>query len=615
MRIVAAVAGTAALLAFPAAAGAGPVEDSQQLRQGVTLPGTAEHMEKLQQIANAHQGNRAAGTVGYEQSVAYTARRLRDLGYDVQLSPFDFPTWRENSTPVLEMVTPTPTSYTPGGPGDDNSPTVDFITFEFSNSGDVTAPVVPTNDIVLPPAPTADTSNSGCEPEDFPAETDGAISLIQRGTCPFVQKLSNAADAGAAGVILFNEGQPGRTSAIFRGAEPYYPIPAVAASTDVGTDFFLAYQNAQSPTATLTVDAGTVPRVQHNVIADSPWGDPDNVVFLGGHLDSVPEGPGINDNGSGVAAILETAEELADLERESGQNIDYAQDDVDAAQRAVDQAKRKVQQARKKVDKAKSKKQKRKAKRKLRKAHRELKQARQALRAAEAALEGAEAQQFAPRQSLRIGFWGAEEAGLIGSSQYVDQLTAAERAKILLNLNFDMLGSPNFARYVYDGNTDSTPPPPGGSPPGSDVIEQVLLDYFASQGLPTQPTAFDGRSDYGPFIAQNIPAGGLFSGAEDPKTAEQVSLFGGVEGEQLDPCYHEVCDTYSSVFGIGPPGLPALAGNGATSLDQMADAVAHATHHFLTEFDPLGAAAAQAGTERDRAYRLPFRGSERTFQH
>ncbi|MQA74074.1 MAG: M28 family peptidase [Solirubrobacterales bacterium] len=215
---------------------------------------------------------------------------------------------------------------------------------------------------------------------------------------------------------------------------------------------------------------------------------------------------------------------------------------------------------------------------------------------------------------MRLAFWGAEEAGLIGSTQYIAQLTEAERNEILLNLNFDMLASPNFVRFVYDGNTDDTPPPEGGAPPGSDVIEQVFLDYFASRGLPTAPTAFDGRSDYGPFIAQGIPAGGLFSGAEGIKTPAQAAVYGGVAGEQYDPCYHEVCDTFDSVFGSGS-GVPGLDANGATSLDQMSDAVAHATLHFVTEPNPLATATpvttSSARSKGLAPYKLDFRGPER----
>ena len=130
-------------------------------------------------------------------------------------------------------------------------------------------------------------------------------------------------------------------------------------------------------------------------------------------------------------------------------------------------------------------------------------------------------------------------------------------------LNFDMVGSPNFVRFVYDGDLSDSPPPPSGAPEGSAQIEELFLDYFADQGLATLPTAFDGRSDYGPFIEVGIPAGGLFTGAEGIKTAEQAAIFGGTAGEQYDPCYHLSCDTTDNLS--------------LTALDQMSDAAAHAT--------------------------------------
>jgi Zn-dependent M28 family amino/carboxypeptidase len=256
-------------------------------------------------------------------------------------------------------------------------------------------------------------------------------------------------------------------------------------------------------------------------------------VLLGAHLDSVEAGPGINDNGSGTATLLEIAEELAEL----GTPV---------------------------------------------------------------------------RNQVRFAFWGAEEAGLVGSTEYVEQLTAEERGQIMLNLNFDMVGSPNFVRFIYDGDTSHTPPPPGGAPPGSGEIERVFADYFDSQNLPTEPTAFDGRSDYGPFIAQGIPAGGLFTGAEGIKTPAQAQVYGGVAGEQYDPCYHEECDTLNSLVNF-PPGLPALQGNGVKALDEQSDATAHATWHFAQLRQPLrSAAVTKRQVAKRKPYRLKYRGSELT---
>jgi Zn-dependent M28 family amino/carboxypeptidase len=206
---------------------------------------------------------------------------------------------------------------------------------------------------------------------------------------------------------------------------------------------------------------------------------------VGAHLDSVAEGPGINDNGSGTAAILEIAEEISELE------------------------------------------------------------------------------DFEPRNKIRFAFWGAEEAGLLGSEYYVSQLNASAIKKIAVNLNFDMLGSPNYVRFVYDGDGSATDT---AGPNGSKNIEQVFLDYFAEEDLATEPTAFDGRSDYGPFIAVGIPAGGLFSGAEGIKSAEEAGIYGGTAGVAYDPCYHQACDTF--------------ANNNDTGLHQLSDAAAHAVLTF-----------------------------------
>ena len=149
-----------------------------------------------------------------------------------------------------------------------------------------------------------------------------------------------------------------------------------------------------------------------------------------------------------------------------------------------------------------------------------------------------------PRQKVRFAFWGAEESGLLGSEHYVNSLSDAKLAKIFANLNFDMVGSPNYVRFVYDGDGSDTP---DAGPPGSAEIEEVFTSYFASQGLASAPTAFDGRSDYGPFIAVGIPAGGLFSGAEGIKTAEEATVYGGTAGVAYDVCYHQACDTINNV--------------------------------------------------------------------
>jgi Zn-dependent M28 family amino/carboxypeptidase len=131
----------------------------------------------------------------------------------------------------------------------------------------------------------------------------------------------------------------------------------------------------------------------------------------------------------------------------------------------------------------------------------------------------------------------------------------------MANLNFDMVASPNFVRFVYDGD-GSDNPDTGPGPVGSDTIESIFNDYFHGRGLATAPTAFDGRSDYGPFIAKGIPAGGTFSGAEGIKTPEEAAIFGGTAGQPYDSCYHEACDNLQNL--------------NAQAFDEFSDAAAHA---------------------------------------
>jgi Zn-dependent M28 family amino/carboxypeptidase len=485
--VLLAVVAMVAQAAAPASAGGhghgpgNPVKESRELRRAVSVSGIRQHQRALQRIADRNGGTRAANTPGYDESVDYVVRKARAAGYRVSLDEFTYVAeFTEGAPPVLQETAPEPQTFTPGTrPAFDG----DFVTF--TGTGDVTA-AVQTIDLQLPPAP-APSSTSGCEVEDYAGFTAGNIALIQRGTCPYVQKAQLAQDAGAAGIIVFNEGQPGRTAVpenLPLGAEGIH-IPGVGTSFDVGVDLADAGTSAHIVTATNEITATGV-----NVIAESRRGNPDRTVVVGAHLDSVPAGPGINDNGSGSAAILEIAEQLS----------------------------RKHE---------------------------------------------------TPRNKLRFMWYGAEELGDVGSNAYVAGLSQGQKDDILAMLNFDMIGSPNFARLVYDG--DGTVGPPG--PAGSGWIEDVFTDYFAAAGLFNEPTAFDGRSDYGPFIANDIPAGGLFTGAEVPKTEAQVAEYGGIAGAQLDPCYHEACDTYEGT-GDGPnataPGL------GLVALDQMSDAAAHA---------------------------------------
>jgi Zn-dependent M28 family amino/carboxypeptidase len=151
-----------------------------------------------------------------------------------------------------------------------------------------------------------------------------------------------------------------------------------------------------------------------------------------------------------------------------------------------------------------------------------------------------------PHNTVRFAWWGAEESGLVGSTAYVNGLSQEEADDIALYLNFDMIGSPNYVFFVYDGD-DSDGVGAGPGPEGSAQIEQFYESFYEARNEPFKGTDFSGRSDYGPFIAVGIPAGGLFTGAEGVKTAEEAAIWGGTAGNQYDPCYHLACDTFDNI--------------------------------------------------------------------
>ena len=338
----------------------------------VTLEGVREHQAAFQAIADAsddpvYPGTRAAGTEGYAASVEYVAGLLRDAGYEVTLDPveitFNFPA-------ELRQLTPVAATYETG-------------VFTGSGSGRVEGNVIPVDINLTPPRD----STSGCEAADFagidwsgPAD----IALVQRGTCFFGTKAFYAEQAGAEAVIIMNQGNtPDREALIVAdatSADP--PLPETVSHTIpvVGASFADGVALSQPGSTAFVEVLPAETRTDFNVIAELDGKNDDNVVMAGAHLDSVIEGPGINDNGSGSAAILETALMMANTK---------------------------------------------------------------------------------PENTLRFAWWAGEEQGLVGSTDYVEGLSPAERDRIALYLNYDMVGSPNYIFMVYDADESTFPAPEG----------------------------------------------------------------------------------------------------------------------------------------------------------
>lgn len=421
----------------PEGVSASAVEFANQLRERVTIDAMMGHLERLQEIADNNGGNRALGTPGYDASVDYVADTLRDKGFDVETPEF------EVRLPFAEDP-----QVTVGG----QAVTAKPLEFTIGTEG-VSGPLVA--------AKAEDTP--GCEASDYDGlPVAGAVVLVDRGACAFSIKQAVAAERGAVAMIVANNTDGDEMGGTL-GRRTDVKIPVVSVTKADG-----ARLRANPGPTTIRLVAGVRVEKTRNVIAQTDTGSTSDVVMVGAHLDSVPEGPGINDNGSGVAAVLETALQLG-----SSPDVNYA---------------------------------------------------------------------------VRFGFWGAEEEGLLGSTNYVESLDEDQLKDIALYLNFDMLGSPNPGYFTYDGD-QSAPREPRVPrvPEGSAGIERTLAAYLADAGKMPQDTSFDGRSDYDAFTLAGIPAGGLFSGAEEKMSAEEAEEWGGAAEEPFDPNYHKNTDTLEHV--------------------------------------------------------------------
>jgi hypothetical protein len=412
------------------------------------------HMKAFQAIADANPSpadghpSRNSGEPGYKASADYVAQKMTDAGYDVTIQTYKFDYAAFTKTPTWSETSPTARSFT----------VVDDWNAGISN-GKADADLQPAGGIVLPPTPTS-SSTSGCTAADFTGFTAGHIALIQRGGCNYGVKVLNAKAAGATGVVIFNEGNPGRTSVISGSLldannQPFVPdIPVAFTSFDIGQSLYNEYQAGTPPVMSLDVDVVVTPNANdYNVIAESKGGDPNHVLVVDAHLDAI-YGAGMLDNASGSATILDIAQQMKNV---------------------------------------------------------------------------------TPRNKLRFIWFGGEELGLLGSQFYVDDLSKPELNKIGYDLDADVTATPNYLIGVLD-------------PAGPDLFSRTVTNTFPIRVYKASTVARDQAVAYLDSIGKNheflspegtdaisfnnvgIPASGVLTGQDCCKTADEVKLFGGFEG-------------------------------------------------------------------------------------
>jgi len=311
----------------------------------------------------------------------------------------------------------------------------------------------------------------GCDPKDYAAVTKDNIAIVSRGNCSFADKILLAANAGAAALLIYNQGDaltPDRMGIFIGSLGGDIRIPAFSLTYELG----MALLDTTGLQLNFFLNAVSYNVTTWNVLASTKRGDPTSAIIIGSHLDSVPAGPGINDNGSGSSVNLELAIQLYQMMIRQESPIDIV-------------------------------------------------------------------------NRVTFAWWAAEEVGLQGSKWFVAKLNETNGfVNISMNINMDMLGSPNFFRGIHNGSMAEA-----HIRSGSEAIQHQFESAYKKQSadMKFELTPFDGRSDYGPFIANGIPAGGINTGAEKLKDATGRDLYGGLANAAFDPCYHQYCDTVANI--------------------------------------------------------------------
>jgi hypothetical protein len=260
-----------------------PADSARELADKVTADGMYGHLEKLSDIATANGDSRADGTPGFTASVDYIAGVLRDKGFDVQ-------------TPEFERLATT----SPGRPT--------LVASGRSFPVDQASLLVTTAPGGLSAVTLRPQRASGCTAGDYGSiNVRGAIAIVDDQGCSVVDKQNAAIGKGAVGVLVVNDaGSSGSPAGLFTPGY-YQQLTSPVAVIDEAAD---AQLRRTSAPVLLTLDAKSAVVKSRNILAQTKTGDPHNVVVSGAHLDSAADSPGLNDDASGVAAVLETAVQL-----------------------------------------------------------------------------------------------------------------------------------------------------------------------------------------------------------------------------------------------------------------------------------------------------------------
>ncbi|SMY29827.1 unnamed protein product [Zymoseptoria tritici ST99CH_1A5] len=268
-----------------------PLVDTESLQSAINITSLLSRAQTLYSLAQLswHDYNhptRVIGSAGHIATLEYIYSELAQLGDYYTLSEQPFPAFSGNvveSRLVLGdevVVNASAMSLTPATKGRE--------------------PVFA--EVVL-------AEGEGCEEKDFGDEVQGKIVMVKRGICPFGTKSKNAGRAGAVAAVIYNseKGPLGGTL----GSPDGDHIATFGISKEEAEPFVKRLGKGKSLDGIAYIDATVETIHTRNIIAQTLEGDAENCVMLGAHSDSVSEGPGINDDGSGTMSLLEVATHLS----------------------------------------------------------------------------------------------------------------------------------------------------------------------------------------------------------------------------------------------------------------------------------------------------------------
>ncbi|RWA10240.1 hypothetical protein EKO27_g4885 [Xylaria grammica] len=399
-----------------------PKISSEKLQADLQTKNLWSHLVALDKIASANGGNRAFGLPGYAASVDYVWEKISKIK-GAKAWKQDFPSLF-NFVQSIELKLNDEAVYVYG------------LTYSPSTPDEGI-----TGELVLGPEGTL-----GCDAASYVEfDVTGKVVLVDRFQCPtggtLAGRVRPAAAAGAAAVLVYNNVETNVTAGTLSAPSADF-VPAGFINQADGLALKKRLEAGEKIEAYFQQDQIVEERVTQNVFLESLDGDPDNVVVLGAHLDSVQAGPGINDDGSGTALLLELSKAVL---------------------------------------------------------------------------------KYKTKTKVRFAWWGAEENGLIGSKYYCSSLQVPEINKILAYLNFDMVSRGYFGVGDTDGSSHGSI-----GPVGSEIIEQIYIDYYTGKGHEVTPAILTNGSDYASFWGiLNKPFGFINTGTAPAQ----------------DPCYHQACDT------------------------------------------------------------------------